>query len=224
MRYALHSSLLGFFTLVCAGGCTPPERVFATGKDDLADGGQVTSSSSGQGGSGGDGQGGAGGIGGSGGQGGAGPALCSTDADCLKGEEWCVGGSCVPCDNSGLMCNIQCEFGWLPYTRNGCYPCACAPPNECGADTDCGDPTHQCYTGNFCWDWCPPEDPSCCYGNTCSPAGCSGPNPAGCVKTGCQPGQQCTTLNACSASTCSCSGAFWLCTKDCGGGKCIDVE
>lgn len=146
---------------------------------------------------------------------------CASDADCTPGREWCVGGACVPCDNEGLACDIACEQGWSTYERNGCYPCACAPVNECTSDADCGA-GQQCYTGSLCWDWCPPGDPSCCFGNTCSGAGCAEPNPSGCHVTGCPEGQQCTDVpNMCSPSSCSCAGSGWMCTADCSGGRCV---
>ena len=148
---------------------------------------------------------------------------CLTDSDCVQGAEWCAGGSCVACDNSGTVCDIQCDNGWQLYTRNGCSPCACAPPNACATDTECAT-GEKCYAGKFCWDWCPPGDPTCCYGNTCSPLGCPDPNPAGCVKTGCPLTHTCVTVGVCSGSSCFCSGSSWGCTKDCGGGECKPLE
>src|SRR2546428_5959643 len=115
-----------------------------------------------------------------------GPA-CTTDADCAFGAEWCVGGRCVPCDNSGLTCTIPCETGTTFYVRNGCHPCDCAPSNQCRSDADCG-PGLACYAGAFCWDGCPPGDPTCCFGNICSGAGCSSPPPTGCKVRGCPSG------------------------------------
>jgi hypothetical protein len=95
---------------------------------------------------------------------------CSNDADCGYGVEWCVGGACVACDDSGDACGLACSDGWDLYERNGCRACACAPINECIMDGDCPKPadgTPECYAGSLCWDWCPPGEPSCCYGNTC---------------------------------------------------------
>lgn len=160
-----------------------------------------------------------------GGQGGA----CATDADCLAGSAWCVGGACVPCDNSGPACDIACVEGWTPYERNGCLPCACAPINDCVTDEGCPGPVEgppvQCYAGNFCWDWCPAGDPSCCLGNVCSLAGCSAPVPTGCLTTGCPEDEQCVVDPAtCASSGCSCDGASWLCTPDCGGGACVPAN
>ncbi len=148
---------------------------------------------------------------------------CSTDRDCAFGAEWCIGGSCVACDNSGVACDILCRAGWSTYSRHGCWPCDCAPVNACGEDGDCG-PGQRCYAGAFCWDWCPPGDPSCCHGNLCSAAGCTPPPPAGCMTRGCPQGQTCEPTG-CSSSACSCSagagGAGWICTRDCGGGTCV---
>jgi hypothetical protein len=147
------------------------------------------------------------------------PGLCNTDADCTSGAEWCVGGACVPCDNSGLVCDIFCANGWMTYERNGCFPCECAPTNECASDGDCGMGA-TCYAGAFCWDWCPPGDPTCCYGNFCSASGCSWPPPTGCVTRGCPAGRSCDPTAGCAASTCDCGATGWSCTEDCGGGTC----
>jgi hypothetical protein len=148
-----------------------------------------------------------------------GAKTCTTDADCIAGQQWCDGGTCVTCDNSGLACDLACSKSWQLYTRNGCSPCACAPVNQCVNDADCGA-GQKCYAGAFCWDWCPKDDPSCCYGNICSAAGCSPPPPVGCWKRGCPAGQTCLD-QGCSPSSCVCGGSSgWGCTNDCGGGTC----
>jgi hypothetical protein len=151
-----------------------------------------------------------------------GPKPCDNDGDCTSGEEWCEGGFCVPCDNSGLACDIMCTDGWSTYSRNGCSPCECAPVNDCTADGDCtssGSDPMKCYAGAFCWDWCPEGDPSCCFGNICSPAGCTEPPPTGCFTRGCPEGQSCEHTG-CAPSGCGCSGGSWACDADCGGGTC----
>jgi hypothetical protein len=152
---------------------------------------------------------------------------CATDDDCTVGEQWCVGGSCVECDNSGLACDIACIQGWTTYERNGCFPCECAPTNACVTDTNCPGPIEglevKCYPGKLCWDWCPPGDPSCCFGNTCGTVGCSDPNPTGCFITGCAAGESCVNLE-CASSSCSCDGQSWVCDPDCGGGTCVVQE
>ncbi len=155
---------------------------------------------------------------------GTGGGTCATDADCVSGQAWCVAGACVPCDNGGLVCDIACMNGWATYERNGCFPCACAPINECVTDGNCPGPIEgvpvRCYPGNFCWDWCPPGDPSCCFGNQCSTVGCSLPNPTGCFTTGCPEGQECQMVG-CASSGCDCDGQSWACDADCGGGTCV---
>jgi len=96
---------------------------------------------------------------------------CSNDADCGYGVEWCSGGRCVACDNTGSSCDLACPDGEALYERNGCFACACAPESECIMDGECPAPPGEipeCVAGSFCWDWCPPGEPSCCYGNTCS--------------------------------------------------------
>jgi hypothetical protein len=151
---------------------------------------------------------------------GGGPFACADDAECGAGQ-WCVGGVCGPCDNSGTACDIVCPDGWSTYARNGCSPCECAPLNACAADADCAA-GEKCYAGNFCWDWCPPGDPSCCFGNVCSQAGCSDPNPTGCHTTGCPEDQQCVSDPIeCASSGCACDGQGWACTPDCNGGTCV---
>lgn len=147
---------------------------------------------------------------------------CDTDADCVEGEEWCVEGACVECDNSGLLCDIACAFGWNTYERNGCFPCACAPTNDCTSDDTC-EGGGRCEAGEFCWDWCPEGDPSCCYGNVCVSGGCEGPPPVGCARRGCPEGQECQdfeTSGVCVSSSCTCADGSWVCTDDCGGGSC----
>jgi hypothetical protein len=156
-----------------------------------------------------------------GGDGMDGPHGCSTDEDCTFGEQWCVEGECVPCDNTGEVCDLACTHDWVFYTRNGCTPCACAPANECVVDSDCdsGTAIMKCYAGAFCWDWCPENDPSCCYGNVCSADGCPDPNPAGCLTRGCPEDMVCME-EGCEPSSCYCDGDAWSCTEDCGGGMC----
>lgn len=150
---------------------------------------------------------------------------CSTDADCPSGSEWCEGGRCVPCDNSGLVCLIACPSGWSTYMRNGCSPCECAPRNDCTSDGECvgtGGGAQRCYAGAFCWDWCPPGDPTCCFGNLCGAAGCTPPPPLGCTRRGCPLGQRCDTTMGCTPSGCGCDPTSgWFCTDDCGGGVCV---
>lgn len=91
---------------------------------------------------------------------------CATDSDCVEGAQWCEDGACVDCDNSGFACRIACPEGETLMVRNGCHPCACAPINECTVDGDC-EPWQACTAGDECLDWCPADDPTCCYGNTC---------------------------------------------------------
>ena len=205
MRYAVCVSRTWIFVVLLLVGCKPDiER--ATGSVGVGSGFGPGSGS-----------GGAGGEGGAGGAAGAGGG-CQTDSQCQPGAEWCVGGSCLPCDNSGTVCDISCPEGWTTYQRNGCHACACAPPNQCTANADCGAGAMQCYPGNFCWDWCPPNDPSCCFGNICDVSGC-GPNPTGCFVTGCPAGQTCIEAE-CTSALCQCDGAAWMCGSDCLGGIC----
>jgi hypothetical protein len=154
---------------------------------------------------------------------------CSTDEGCAFGSGWCVGGFCVPCDNSGLACDLACLHGWTFYNRNGCTPCDCAPPSACTADSDCissGSDPMKCYAGARCWDWCPAGDPSCCLGNLCSAAGCVEPPLVGCFVRGCPEGETCTE-SGCASTSCICGGMMWPiwgCTYDCGGGTCVGPD
>jgi hypothetical protein len=91
------------------------------------------------------------------------------------------------------------------------YPNADCVPNYCGgcyADfynhngeliTDCGD------------------TPSC-----------PGANPSGCFQNGCVDGYECIDdwENNCVSSTCSCDEVTgqWMCTNDCNGGTCMEVD
>jgi len=52
--------------------------------------------------------------------------VCTTDADCAFGNEWCENGTCVYCDNPPV-CDIACPEGERRPRRNGCQPCECKP-------------------------------------------------------------------------------------------------
>ncbi len=147
------------------------------------------------------------------------PGGCTSDEACEPGAEWCVGGECVPCDNSGQLCDLACADGWVLLERNGCTPCSCAPPTECTDDAACG-PTRSCYAGQLCWDYCKVGDPSCCRGNFCDVSGCSEPAPGGCRRLGCPEGQFCEQID-CAPTSCDCTGGSWACSEDCGGGVCV---
>jgi hypothetical protein len=145
-------------------------------------------------------------------------ATCRGDGDCIEGEEWCLDGHCRPCDNSGRFCRIACPEGWSVYTRHGCNPCECAPPNECANDRECPD-GRVCYPGAFCW--CSPAEPGCCMGNVCSMPGCEElPPMVGCRVRGCPVGQECDR-EMCASSGCDCNGSAWSCLRDCAGGRCV---
>ncbi|MBZ0117066.1 MAG: hypothetical protein K8H88_08735 [Sandaracinaceae bacterium] len=147
---------------------------------------------------------------------------CASDADCTPGARWCEGGRCVLCDNSGLLCDIFCPLDWRTYERNGCFPCECAPTNDCVSDGDCVPAGRHCYYGAFCW--CDPPRPDCCMGNHCSPAGCTEPAPGGCRGRGCPRGLTCDPNAGCAPSGCGCDGSSgaWGCTTDCNGGTCVE--
>jgi len=52
---------------------------------------------------------------------------CGGDSDCAMGSEWCEEDQCIPCDNSGQLCDIACQPGFELEVRNGCTPCNCVP-------------------------------------------------------------------------------------------------
>jgi len=91
---------------------------------------------------------------------------CEADADCEFGVQWCEDGECGDCDNSGMVCDIDCGEGYELEERHGCFPCNCVPITECRADEDC-DGDDICQAGEMCFFWCEAGDPTCCYGNTC---------------------------------------------------------
>jgi hypothetical protein len=101
-------------------------------------------------------------------------ATCAADADCTAGEEWCEGGVCVPCDNSGLACKIYCEHGMVP-PRNGCQPCICAAGyTACTSDLQCDAAAGEVCDMTECLSCCPDAPPGtpcialCC--GRCTPA------------------------------------------------------
>jgi hypothetical protein len=53
---------------------------------------------------------------------------------------------------------------------------------------------------------------------------CLEPNPAGCTQTLCAEGEVCDPTQGCKPSSCFCAedSGEWSCTKDCGGGICVD--
>lgn len=55
-------------------------------------------------------------------------------------------------------------------------------------------------------------------------AACDGPNPQGCQNDDECSGEQVCDQSACAASSCSCQDGQWLCTEDCGGGLCVELE
>lgn len=126
---------------------------------------------------------------------------CETDADCEPGgfgRAWCEGGTCVPCDNSGLYCDLWCEYGFVT-PRNGCQPCRCNEgPCEavgegyCTCDALCGDLATTCEAGL-----------GRCVRDFCALADCAGPcDPL----RGCLEGPECSTAADCKLlySNCSC--------------------
>ncbi len=121
---------------------------------------------------------------------------CVTDVDCAWGAEWCEGGWCTPCDNSGLVCNLFCSNGFVA-PRNGCQPCECAPATctwvgsgGCG----CGS---SCPAGSVC-----EAGLGRCVEDSCANVDCAGPcDPLrGCIAPECATDADCRLVY----SSCSC--------------------
>ncbi|MDI7269895.1 MAG: hypothetical protein QME96_18035 [Myxococcota bacterium] len=83
---------------------------------------------------------------------------CSSDSDCRVGLEWCEGGRCVPCDNSGEVCDIGCPAGLVP-PRNGCQPCRCASYLPCTGDRQCDEASGEVCDLSECLSCCPDAGP-----------------------------------------------------------------
>lgn len=82
---------------------------------------------------------------------------CVSDTDCTAGAEWCIDGLCLPCDNSGLYCDLYCANGMVA-PRNECQPCICLPDYvPCLDDAQCG-PEGVCNTA-VCLSCCPGAPP-----------------------------------------------------------------
>ncbi|HEX6272298.1 MAG TPA: hypothetical protein VFZ53_04640, partial [Polyangiaceae bacterium] len=53
---------------------------------------------------------------------------------------------------------------------------------------------------------------------------CEGPAPGGCPMRRCPEGQSCQLASGvCLPSRCDCMNGQWACTRDCGGGRCVDT-
>jgi hypothetical protein len=53
---------------------------------------------------------------------------------------------------------------------------------------------------------------------------CEGPAPGGCPARSCPDGQSCQLASGvCVPSRCDCVNGQWSCTRDCGGGRCVDT-
>ena len=90
------------------------------------------------------------------------------------------------------------------------YPNAECVPNYCGG----------CYADYY--------DASGELITNCGDTSCPGGNPAGCFENGCSDGYECIDdwENNCASSFCSCDETTgqWMCTDDCNGGTCIEVD
>jgi hypothetical protein len=144
-------------------------------------------------------------------------ASCASDSDCVNGEEWCTEGHCVPCDNSGLLCDLACE---QYEERNGCFPCRCAETPQCTEPNPAGCVVTGCDDGEVCdprqgctssacdcmdGEWvCTPD----CAGGLCMPAGAACERDADCAF-----GSQWCVDGACVDCDNSGTACFLACTE-----------
>ncbi|MBL8950333.1 MAG: hypothetical protein JNK82_06130 [Myxococcaceae bacterium] len=127
---------------------------------------------------------------------------CAGDAMCAE-QTLCLSNRCEPCPRVTHTCPM-CPNGLVPFDRNGCSTCDCAPPSSCPSCT----PGGTCAPSAYCASGC--VGPGCCV-EQCSVPGCDGPNPEGC-STDCD-GVSCP--GSCVATGCTCAGPGWSCTPKC---------
>jgi hypothetical protein len=132
-------------------------------------------------------------------------------ADCAGTCRKPTGPQCSPTLPSDAVCDlILCGGGYKVINgKTTCECCDSCPEVYCAFDCPDGYKTDA----NGC-NLCQCKDP---------PGKCQGANPAGCSVGGCPTGQKCDTNAGCAPSACSCDAATgqWICTADCGGGKCV---
>jgi len=123
---------------------------------------------------------------------------CTVDEDCENGygRAWCAEGVCVPCDNTGTVCDLDCPNGFVP-PRNGCQPCECAPLpcEEVGED--------YCTCDVMCMDFSVCEAGlGRCVEDICALIDCALPcDPLrGCVEPECESAEDCKIIY----SSCGC--------------------
>lgn len=171
---------------------------------------------------------------------------CSSDSDCQAGKEWCEGGRCVPCDNTGATCGIRCPM--VP-PRNGCQPCECVSYRACTGHADCNTEAGEVCDLSECLSCCPdagPDEPCillCCGRCTAGSGGepaCQGHEDCvfgaewcldgtcvPCDNTGLTCGIRCPLvepINGCQP--CQCDVPYVPCQSDadCQGGRCDRSE
>ena len=134
----------------------------------------------------------------------------------LDGEDvWCV--ECGAVDVEEIHISDACSNP-VDCFQDPCLieNCLAYPNSECVANY-CDGCHADYYNGNG-------ELITDC-GETSS---CSGDNPAGCFQNGCPNGYKCIDEweDNCVSSNCSCDEITgqWICTTDCNGGTCVDVD
>ena len=136
-------------------------------------------------------------------------------------------------DSGSVDSGLVVDTGTIVVTRDagsdaceGENPAQCTSDNECLGDqicdrSGCRPSTCDCVNGQW---RCTPD----CGGGICrdpDQGGCEGENPQGCAHDAdCGEGFLCNSAS-CAPSRCSCSGGdSWMCTRDCGGGRCLGQE
>jgi hypothetical protein len=133
---------------------------------------------------------------------------CVTDSDCVSGA-WCGDGTCTACAPKA-----SCRAGFTSVKRNGCD--ACAPPNECTTDLNCGEEM-KCFAGQQCDPGCD-GSPSCCHGNICGDAECGPPVDLDCSVVGCSDWGSC--VGTAQVEKCDCEDEAFRCELTGGANQC----
>jgi hypothetical protein len=160
-------------------------------------------------------------------------AGCPDGEVCFRSGNECVPSACT-CDSEtgSWICTDDCGGGVCIGVPDGCSspnPAGCSTQTPCPDGEICYRDGNECVPSACICDgetdsWLCTQD---CTGGRCigGPQGCTEPNPAGCSEeTPCPSGETCYREgNECLPSACICDNetGSWLCTQECGGGRCI---
>ena len=149
------------------------------------------------------------------------PSACGCDPEtgAIMCTADCGGGTCVPEESDGPLCEAP--------NPQACTPGTCPEGSTCDLSQGCSASHCECVEldGEGHWNCtkdcvpglCIPDEPIDLCADFASP---------GCVQSGCDEGFECDTSVGCVPSACSCdpaTGAI-MCTADCGGGTCVPEE